>query len=85
MAKTPKRISSKRSGPKRFKLTAGAQRKQDNAAMRENGTKLNRKKSPAAQARELLATPTVGGKSSQSGGNWRTQPRNPKTGRFIKR
>lgn len=80
MAKKPKRVSSKSSGPKKFKLTAGAQRKQDNAAMRENGTKLNKKKSPAAQARELLATPTVGGT-----GNWRTQPRNPKTGRFIKR
>ena len=73
-----KRKSTKAKKPKR--ISNSQMRKQDLAVMKEDGVKLNRKKSPAAQARELLATPTVGGT-----GNWRTQPRNPKTGRFIKR
>lgn len=91
MAKKPKRISSKSSGPRKFSLTAGQQRKQDNAAMRETGRnpKGFRKMSPAAQARAILAMPVVGGPSSggSSGGlgNWRTQPRDPRTGRWVKR
>lgn len=75
------------------RISGREQRRQDQAAMKEDGVVLDKRKSPRAQAKELLRTPTSGGAKSSKGssgktpggGNWRTQPRNPTNGRFIKR
>lgn len=47
-------------------ISAKEQRRQDNAAVKEDGVQLDQRKSPAAQARELLAQPTTGGSKNRN-------------------
>jgi hypothetical protein len=70
-------------------LSVKQQRRQDNAVMKETGFKIPKNLSPKAKAKAVLAQPIVGGpqssKSSGGAGNWRNEPRDPKTGRWVKR
>jgi hypothetical protein len=76
MAKKSKRIS------------AAEMRRQDQLVMPEaKAPRGFSRMSPRAKARAVLSEPVVGGPHIKlpGSGNWRTQPRNPRNGRFVKR